>query len=190
MDSQTLKVNIIRARRNNPCASLKGIGVRYGISRERVRQVLSEAGKQTSSYRQTYLCNQCGKDIGTQEKLFCNRQCRYDYTHIDIACSYCGKLREYQAKHIIWEIKHGLHSSDIFFCSKNCQGHWAAEKHGFIAHPENGGRGRNKKWDYDKVYQARDETGFGGTKLSRLLSIPESTIYMILAKRSNHETQT
>lgn len=181
MENRTLQVNIIRARRDNPCATLAEIGTRYSITRERVRQVLSKAGKPTRAYHQTYLCIRCGKDIGRVEGLFCSQQCRHDYGHIKIACTYCGKLREYSVKDLIWRIKHGQHSHNLFFCSKHCQGKWFAEIHGFIAHPENTGV-NIRKWDYNKVYELRKQTSWGALRIGRALGIPTSTVAAILQR--------
>ena len=132
------KGNVIIARTNNPCATLQEIGNCFGVTRERIRQILSQAGSPAPAYRQTYLCIHCGKDVGTRKtRLFCNRQCRHDYTHTQIACSHCGKLREYGIKDVVWQIEHGGRSGELFFCSKQCQGAWLAENHGFGKHPEN-----------------------------------------------------
>ena len=133
MDSKTLQINIIRRRRTNPCATLEEIGTQYDVTKEYVRQVLSNAGKPTRAYHQTYLCIQCGKDMGTRKKLFCNRQCFHDYSHIKIACTYCGKFGKYRAKQLVRRIEHGQHSLDLFFCSKFCQGKWLGENYGFGA---------------------------------------------------------
>lgn len=188
MDSASLKKNIVRARRNNPCATLQELGNRFGVTRERVRQVLLQEGKPTSAYRQTYLCNQCGKDMGVKarwRKFFCSERCYHDYTHIQVACSYCGELNEYSISLLVWRLKHGQHSSDLFFCSKCCHGKWLAEKHGFSAYPEHIPSGASyRKWDYTKIYELRDKTGWGTTRISRALGIPESTISVILRKRS------
>lgn len=185
-----IRMNIIRMRRNNPCATLEEIGSRFGVSRERARQILSEAGKPTRKYIQRYQCFQCGKDMGSQPKLFCSPECRRNYGWIKVACSYCGQLREYSAKWLIWQIEHGKHSRELFFCSKYCQGKWLAENHGFIAHPENVGHDKRPwKWDWSKIYELRDETGWGATKISRALGIPLPTVSMILAKRKSKLTE-
>lgn len=129
------------------------------------------------------LCIQCGKDIGIRNKLFCNKQCRHDYTYIQIPCSYCGKLREYRIKELVWKIKHGTISGKYFFCKNQCQGKWIGENFGFKAHPENRNKVTEKKWDYLKVYLLRDETGWRKARIGRALSIPASTISSILRKR-------
>ncbi len=123
-----LQVDVARARETNPCATLQKIGDGLGVSRERVRQILSQTQKPTSAYRQTYLCIQCGKDMGVEERLFCSRQCQCGYGRTQIACSYCGELKEYSIKHVVWAIENGRHSTDLFFCSKQCHGRWLGER--------------------------------------------------------------
>ena len=39
-----------------------------------------------------------------------------------------------------------------------------------------------KKWDYSLVWKARQETGYGAKRLSKILNIPEGTITKILEK--------
>ena len=178
------RANILRMRRSNPCVTLQVIGDEFGVTRERVRQILLEEGKPTVAYRQTYLCTQCGKDVGVVPKLFCSPKCRHEYGHIKIACTYCGQLKEYNVKQLVWYIKHGRHGTDFFFCSKRCQGRWLVENHGFTAHPENAMLG-HRKYDWSKVYALRDETGWGAVRIGRALGISESGVSKILAKRTN-----
>ena len=55
---------VIRLRKGNPCMTLKQIGDRVGVTRERVRQVLSRAGLPTRalvSPKLRYECPGCGK---------------------------------------------------------------------------------------------------------------------------------
>ncbi len=42
MRGETLKANIKRMRRNNPCFTLIQIGERYEVTREKVRQIHKE----------------------------------------------------------------------------------------------------------------------------------------------------
>ena len=78
------------ARLKNPCATLQQIGNDIGITRERVRQILSEEGLNTSAWKQTYYCLNCDKEIATGRK-FCSKRCDSDYTRIQIECPVCGK---------------------------------------------------------------------------------------------------
>lgn len=185
---KTRQRNIVRMRRNNPCATLQEVGDRFGVTRERARQILEQAGEPTVAYQQTYLCLQCDKDIGRKPRLFCSPECRHNYQHIKIACTYCGQLGEYLISHLMWHIAHGSHGTDLFFCSHICQGRWLGENYGFVVTGNRGNREKwgkqRRKWDRSKVYELKDETGWGAARISRALGIPESTISWILAKRN------
>lgn len=183
--SQFVRRNIVRMRRNNPCATLREIGDKFNISRERARQILKEAGAPTAAFIQPYFCLQCGRDMGRTYHLFCSSECLHNYTHTLIPCSYCGNpTREINIKWLNWQIDHGRHSPDLFFCSKICQGKWLAENHGFVKYPEN--RGAPRKWDWSKVCELRDRTGWGARRISWALGMPEGTVSVILSKRQRN----
>lgn len=191
--SEFIRLNVIRARRNNPCATMQQIGDRYKITRERVRQILVEAGKPTSAFQQTYLCPNCGGELprGKQSRArqgkgtFCNKQCQYDYGHIKIACDYCGELKEYRIKTIIWHIEHGQ-KCKYFFCSKVCQGKWLGENYGSTGNHRNI---RKRKWDYSEIYTLRDSTGWGAIRIGRALGIPIPTVDKILVNRKKAQQE-
>lgn len=175
-------ISIIRVRSNNPCATLQEIGDRFGITRERVRQILKEAGEQTRAYVQTYLCYHCGKNLGRRKKVFCNKQCQHDYYHMRVPCEICGQLSEYSIAVLAWRVKHMKHKQKLFFCSRVCHGKWLAANYGFTVYPEHA-TGRPKKWDYSKVYDLRDSKGWGAIKIGRALGMPVPTVSKILIKR-------
>jgi len=182
--SEFVRINVIRARRNNPCATQLQIANRYGITRERVRQILKEAEKPTAAYKQIYLCPSCGKELPSEKQLrarqgkvtFCNKQCRYDYGHIKVACDYCGNLKEYRVGELISHIRTGNTKHNHFFCSRVCQGKWLGENYG-----------KQRKWDWSMVYELRDSTGWGSIRIGRALDIPFSTVSEILDKRYRTE---
>ena len=168
------KQEVIRTRQENSGASLVEIGGRFGISRERVRQILKQAGMPTRAYyppRPSYSCNYCGKEI--KKGLHCNRQCRHNACNVKIACCECGNLKEYNTRRLIRGIAHGLHSTELFFCTKKCQGAWQGKQHGF-----------KKKWDYSQIFELRDAKGWSAVRIGRDLGIPSSTIVKILHKRN------
>ena len=189
--SEFVRTNIIRMRRNDPYATLKEIGDSFDITKERVRQVLSEAGKETRAYRDQvpHLCIGCGKQFNRLYNQFCSYECKRNETHTMLPCSYCGSPgKEVNIKWLNWEIDHGRHSPDLFFCSKVCQGNWLADNYGFVKYPEHIiSAGRLLKWDYSKVYELRDRTGWGARRISRALGIPQGTLSQVLAeyKRAN-----
>jgi len=124
-------------------------------------------------------CLNCGTPT---KKVFCSRECKHDYAFIQVACSTCDKLfLRRQSKVIYYTNKR---NQQFWFCSRHCFGIYAGEYHGFTAHPEKShAGGRHRKWDYSKVYELRDRTGWGSDRLSRALEIPVSTIAKILRRR-------
>jgi len=147
-----IREQVIKARLNNRSATLQQIGAEYHITRERVRQILKEAGLQTAASFPPNPCPQCGKDMGnTHQHLFCSPECWQNSTRTLIPCTQCGELREYRIKYITWEIDHNGHSPNLFFCSKRCQGKWVAGKYGFGVFPEHQRLGVRQKWDYEKI---------------------------------------
>jgi len=171
--SEFVRLNAIRARRNNPCATLQRIGDRFGITRERVRQILKEAGKSTVSWRPTYICQNCGKEMlgnNRQVKTFCSKKCWIDYHQVPIECEMCGEI--FYVRQSIVLSKHKSHNPR--FCSNTCQGKWLGENYG---------KGKQCKWDWSRVYELRDSTGWGAIRIGRALDIPFSTVNRILSKR-------
>ena len=122
-------------------------------------------------------CPQCGKDIlQCKRNIFCSRECYHAHCFIQIPCEVCGQLTEYRKKEVDWLQERG--KQQHFFCSRKCVGKQAGKNYGF-----------KTKWDYQKIYQARDDTGFGASKLSCLLNIPQSTISHILQKRETRKME-
>ena len=128
-------------------------------------------------------CLQCGEPT---HKKFCSPECQHKFYYIEVSCSQCGKLFEKRATELIWKVNHTQSSNNkpqqLCFCSPKCLGKWGGINYGFAAHPENSCH--PKKWDYDKVYKLREETGWGATKISQALGIPEPTVTHILRKLS------
>ncbi len=125
---------VIALRKSNPCATLEEIGGDVGVTRERVRQILNKANLPTKKYITTYLCNHCGDPIPRrrtyQNPKFCSTKCYSAYSRIQIACTFCGTLKEYRAKEVTWKIENRGRSSSLFFCSKQCQGKWFGKNYG------------------------------------------------------------
>ena len=97
------KVALIEYARTHPCTPRAQIAAHYGVSRQRVEQILGRAGVATKyrPQRVSFACMECGKvnsappyaaALHGKKLPFCNRQCRYNYTHPQVACAWCGKL--------------------------------------------------------------------------------------------------
>ena len=128
-------------------------------------------------------CPQCGGNIPKSRlNIFCNKNCYHEYSCPLMECEICGFQFRRNIKHIIWQNEHNTRrTGEHIFCSRKCLGKWAGTNHGFATRP-NHGRSK-RKWDYELVYKTKDDTGFGATKLSRILHIPIPTIEFILKNR-------
>ena len=86
--------------------TLQGIGNEFGVTRERVRQVLMGCGIDCRTFPETNRvynrteveCEQCGKafevaahQVKKQKRYFCGKRCRYEYMHPTFVCDRCGK---------------------------------------------------------------------------------------------------
>lgn len=172
---------VIEERARSPCATLQQIGDRFGITRERVRQVLKRGGKDTCNAKFRYykehprtICPDCGgvKGGSAQRCWRCWQKSRL----IPVACSYCGQITMRNAKRVINDIQKG---AKYFFCNHHCRGKWLGHNHGFRP----GNRiTKPRKWDYELVWQTHLDTGYGLSRLSRLLNIPRQSIGGILRK--------
>lgn len=128
-------------------------------------------------------CLHC-RQLTDKRNPFCSNQCRCAYAHIKVVCDECGVIFDRLQGQLIYWI--GKRNQKHVFCSRKCLGKFTARNYGFLAHPENRGKGGAKrKWDYEEVYRLRDETGWGSTKIGRTLGMPRPTIDMILRKRNS-----
>ena len=151
----------------------QSIADKAGVTRQRIYQILS---RYQIKRNLLFNCRNCGRLI--REGTFCNEGCYYDYHHRNtLTCFYCGET--FKVANWVYNGRVKNNSSGLFFCDNVCQGKWLGNNYGSGKHQ------RGRKWDYEKVYQLKDETGYGCTKLSRLLDIPEGTVSGILSRR-NH----
>ena len=124
-----------------------------------------------------FQCLYCKKPI--RKGIFCDATCFSLYHTTTLTCSFCGETFSLRTSEAYDRTTRS--NSGMIFCTNKCQGKWIGKNYGFGVYPEH--VPHNCKWDYEKVYKARDETGFGATKLGRLLNIPAPTITDILRKR-------
>jgi len=116
-----------------PCASLQDIADKVGLTRERVRQILEKNNKKTKHFKQSYICNNCGKKYTPDykeffgiNKLFCTKKCRKEYNyklhHVTVQCTTCGKDKEIKLSQFLYHCERS--DKLIFFCDKKCQALW------------------------------------------------------------------
>lgn len=117
----TIRESVKTLRIKNPCLTLQQIADKVGLtSRERVRQILSEAGLQTIHYhnKKEVHCLKCGKI--TTHKYFCSLKCRGEYNHIQLECAECGKIIKRYPSQLL--DRDNYHHNNGYFCSNVCKG--------------------------------------------------------------------
>ena len=131
---------------------MKQIGDSLGVTREYVRQILSEAGLPTRHWRPSYICNFCFKEFtpdASHSKTFCSPKCSKQYTLITLECESCGDLFAANYSRISYQIRE--RGQQHFYCSRSCKGKATGLNDGFSVHPENRCGAYNKgefKWAY------------------------------------------
>jgi len=122
-------------RWTNPCATLQDMGDHFGVTKERIRQVLNELDLPTRHYSEKKMvgCMKCGNSfLAKKGKEFCSIKCRQDYNSVMVSCNQCGKMVKKRVSDIVLtenRLKIGYKGNS--FCDKKCQGFWLAEKHGY-----------------------------------------------------------
>jgi hypothetical protein len=163
---------VIQERVKNPCATLKQIGDKFGVSREYIRQILSEAGLPTRHRRPGYMCNYCFNVFtpsGSHSILFCNPECSKQYALVTLECESCNKLFPANYSRISYQIR--KKGQQHFYCSRRCKGKATGLNNGFSVHPENSCGAHNKgqfKWAY--IVPAIKEKYDSGQSLSGILN--------------------
>lgn len=138
-----------------PLGVLSEVGERFGMTRERVRQIAVAIGypgynslpKDQRIIRGKMgrkLCPSCGKAFGKAqyaEDRVAGIRCP-DCRWTDVACSECGKLKRVRTSEYLWRMNRSTNKgvyTGAQFCDRACLGIYVAKHYGFIAHPENTG---------------------------------------------------
>ena len=127
-------------------------------------------------------CKSCGAEVvGRRQGA---RYC-FECAFIPLACDWCGAITLRKRSEMMGGARRGYAHA---WCSRNHQARWWGAHHGFGVHPEHGALGMGNKLGYRKhdeaaIWAAHLETGWGAPRLSRLLSIPEGSIYRYLTRK-------
>lgn len=108
------------------------IGKQFGLSRERIRQILKRQGINPRECKLLLeypprLCPQCNEIISLQKRMlkrkFCSKQCRFVSTHETYHCQECGKAFQlYKKTYCSYPTKK--------YCSNPCKWQaWAKQRH-------------------------------------------------------------
>lgn len=180
--------------------SLRLIGDKFGVSRERIRQILNQhygtivrsgfvsRNKLSKLLKCAEFTLRKLEQEGTLNPKHMGGNYLYDRDESEKAaleiyrlphnrpdleriCQECGKIFRVRP----WQIRKRYTRT---LCSKPCTGrHLGKSNTG--SHRKHVGK---RKWDYDLIYQLRQETGWGACRIGRKLRIPESTISVILRR--------
>ena len=120
---------VIELRKENPDMTLKAIGEKVGVTRERVRQILKREGLptvstngHTTSYRVPRgKCVTCGNEIGLDRHIsakYCSRECTQTKRQAIsfITCYRCGKVKSRPKN----EAKQRAKKNKPTYCSRSC----------------------------------------------------------------------
>ena len=118
--------------------SYREIGECFGISRERVRQILKVFAKKNKRIAQELRtvrcrriikkCKFCGKEfsviLSNSNAKYCSKKCFVDCKRVTATkeCEVCGKE---------FTVKSNRRKESGRFCSKRCQGKWLGKNYGF-----------------------------------------------------------
>lgn len=133
-------------QRHYPCQAiphgdLTAIGEKFGVTRERVRQIANKIGITGRLSRVTVtVCSSCGKPLRHPNTKGICKDCRW----VELPCGNCEqpvrRLASSLASRFGTSTNYGTYMGRVF-CNRKCLGSWCAKNHGFLAHPENAGRG-------------------------------------------------
>lgn len=135
---------VIELRIKYQCASLQFIGDKCGVTRERVRQILSKANMITDTRNikryQLMKCLICDRVYIPKRKWkyqlrgLCSYDCLFKSRNVDLVCDYCGSLVSRPIYRIIYQAKHIFSSTNKTyshtFCNKKCQALYMVKKRG------------------------------------------------------------
>jgi len=130
---------VCEERQLHPCATLQDISNKFGVTKERIRQILKRDGLRTQTTRldfskERYVCPRCGGQKNYEAK-WCKR-CFSEMHWVDVDCDNCGKLKQVRVSRLIaiesgkWA-KRGFGYKGHFFCSRQCHGKWLAKTYGW-----------------------------------------------------------
>ena len=108
---------VAQLRKDNPDMTLKTIGEKVGLSRERIRQILASENLSTRSVTEVQRrafkpfprCETCNLPTKAHNRKYCSNECRF-------ACYRCGKENTIETSQYKKRAKYYNH----MHCSKSC----------------------------------------------------------------------
>ena len=115
------RLEIIHLRENFPELTLREIGEKVDLTRERVRQILTDANLNTKSSARISaplpLCATCNKTLRNRRLKFCSQKCQYPNGQTTFQCATCGI-----SKTVMTSIyKARIQRNSKIHCSRTCR---------------------------------------------------------------------
>jgi len=125
------RAEIATLKSTNPCLTLQQIGNKFGITRERVRQILVK--ERTSTRRPNYgqyskICPMCKKSQIRGKTILC-RSCYHHMHTVPLSCELCGTIVYRKQSEVIRDFAKANYQH--IWCSKQCQGKWFGANFGW-----------------------------------------------------------
>jgi len=115
---------VAQLRKDNPDMTLKTIGEKVGLSRERIRQILASENLSTRSVTEVQRrafkpfprCETCNLPTKAHNRKYCSNACRFPSAWTTFACYRCGKENTIETSQYKKRAKYYNH----MHCSKSC----------------------------------------------------------------------
>ena len=129
----TRNQKIAEFKKKNPCVTLAEIGKHYGISAERVRQIIKKAtGKGCGQMTKPRpLCLNCGLPCKQLAHIYCSRKCYNEARLVTMECYTCGKLFTRRQSQVIRAATNPRYTTKRYYCSTHCSGVQLGREHGW-----------------------------------------------------------
>lgn len=111
---------IIKERKAIPCATLQQMSDKFGVSRERIRQILKYENLPTRHYTKHLNCAKCGTRILLNNKSGYCHKCLVEIHRIPLICDECGRLYYRSECQVIHTAKNKQYRGGQF-CSNRCR---------------------------------------------------------------------
>ena len=137
---KTDQTAVCQDRIDHPEWTMVQIANQHGVTRERIRQILSKAGLPTRKAKETKYCLHCGAPFQTTRRnqgKYCQPSCGWDRkrtaVRVQVNCAECGEefTRRQTAINASLRLNKRVGAATRqMWCSRRCHGVWFGREHG------------------------------------------------------------
>ena len=150
---------IVEAKLAEPSITLQALGDRFGLTRERIRQILITEGIITRRVLKTKDCKYCGQAFierdafkAKQSTTYCSPECRTNAHRVYLICDTCDtlyflKASDYRGRQRYQRFDSDSNGVTSNYCSIKCRGEGAGKK---LRKASEEGRGFTYDWTWGK----------------------------------------